>query len=61
MFHQVMVRPNNCDALRGFGGGATGGNLNQNSIEFRMVVHIFGGMWSPSCTNVALQKPALNE
>ncbi|XP_071950072.1 uncharacterized protein [Antedon mediterranea] len=34
------------------------GNLNMNPQEYQMVVHLFGGKSSPSCSNFALRKVA---
>ena len=33
-------------------------DLNQEPEEFQMLVHLFGGRWSPSTLNFALQKTA---
>ena len=56
MFHQVLVRPSDCDALRFL--WWPNGNLNQPPEEFQMRVHLFGGASSPSCANFALRKTA---
>lgn len=36
----------------------TQGEISQTPKEYRMLVHIFGAMSSPSCANFALQKTA---
>ncbi|XP_028395694.1 uncharacterized protein LOC114519723 [Dendronephthya gigantea] len=56
MFHQVLVRPSDCDALRFL--WWPNGNLSQPPEEFQMRVHLFGGASSPSCANFALRKTA---
>lgn len=54
MYHQVKVTPDDRDALRfvWFQGDDTGGP----SVTYRMTSHLFGGVWSPSCANYALQQ-----
>ena len=56
MFHQVRVRPSDCDALRFL--WWPDGKLDQPPKEFQMTVHLFGGASSPSCANFALRKTA---
>ena len=56
MFHQVRVRPSDCDALRFL--WWPDGNLDSVPREFQMRVHLFGGTSSPSCANFALKKTA---
>ena len=56
MFHQVRVRPSDCDALRFL--WWPDGNLDQPPEEFQMMVHLFGGASSPSCASFALRKTA---
>ncbi|MGL4646744.1 MAG: hypothetical protein ACRCVL_06520, partial [Cetobacterium sp.] len=49
MFHQVKVHPNDCDLLRFL--WWPGGNIDGDLEEYRMVVHLFGGTSSPSCSS----------
>ena len=56
MFHQVSVRPSDCDALRFL--WWPDGNLNSVPEEYQMLVHLFGGASSPSCANFALRRTA---
>ena len=56
MFHQVRVRPSDCDALRFL--WWPDGNLDNEPQEYQMRVHLFGGASSPSCANFALKKTA---
>ena len=56
MFHQVRVRPSDCDALRFL--WWPDGNLDSQPEEYQMRVHLFGGASSPSCANFALKKTA---
>ena len=56
MFHQVRVRPSECDALRFL--WWPDGNLDNEPQEYQMGVHLFGGASSPSCANFALKKTA---
>ena len=56
MFHQVRVSPCHRDALR-FLWWKEGNMANQSEI-YRMAVHLFGGVWSPSCANYALRRTA---
>ena len=56
MFHQVRVRPSDCDALRFL--WWPNGNLGAPPEEYQMRVHLFGGTSSPSCANFALKKTA---
>ena len=56
MFHQIRVSPEYRDALRFL--WWTDGNLNTKPQTYRMCVHLFGGIWSPSCATFALQRVA---
>ena len=56
VFHQVRVRPSDCDALRFL--WWPDGNLDSQPKEYQMRVHLFGGASSPSCANFALKKTA---
>jgi hypothetical protein len=53
MFHQVLVRPSDCDALRFL--WWPNGNLDKPPEEFQMKEHLFGGASSLSCANFALR------
>lgn len=54
MFHQIGVAPEHRDALRFL--WWKGGKLTSPPKVFRMKVHLFGGVWSPSCASYALQR-----
>ena len=56
MFHQVRVSPKDRDALRflWWKNGEIGGEVE----VYRMCVHLFGGVWSPSCASFALRRVA---
>ena len=56
MFHQVRVRPSDCDALRFL--WWPDGNLDSQPEEYQIRVHLFGGASSPSCANFILKKTA---
>ncbi|XP_035983363.1 uncharacterized protein LOC118557443 [Fundulus heteroclitus] len=56
MFHQVRIPENDVDFLRFL--WWPDGNTNQPLREFRMVVHLFGAVSSPSCANFALRQTA---
>ena len=56
MFHQVRVRPTDCDALRFL--WWPDGNLAFQPEEYQMTVHLFGAASSPSCANFALKRVA---
>ncbi len=58
MFYQVQVRPDDRDLLRFY--WWPGGDLNQDLKEYRMAVHVFGAVSSPSIANYALQKTAID-
>lgn len=54
MFHQIGVPPEHRDALRFLWWEK--GKLTCTPKVFRMKVHLFGGVWSPSCASYALQR-----
>ena len=56
MFLQIKVCPGDVDALRFL--WFPGNDVRQEPVECRMLVHLFGGVWSPSCANFALRKTA---
>ena len=56
MFHQVRVHPEDRDALRFLWWPC--GDLDKDPEVYRMTVHLFGGTWSPSCCNFALNRTA---
>lgn len=56
MFHQVKVPDEDSDLLRFL--WWTSGNITQEMVEYKMVVHIFGATSSPSCASFALRKCA---
>lgn len=56
MFHQVKVAQDNQDFLRFLWWPE--GDLNQELVEYRMTVHLFGAVSSPSCACYALRKTA---
>ena len=56
MFYQVQVPPKQRDFLRFL--WWPGGDLNAELKEYRMTVHPFGAVSSPSCANYALRKTA---
>ena len=58
MFHQVKVDPKDYDALRFL--RWQDGDLTQQPVEYRMVVHLFGTTSSPSCASFCLRKTALD-
>jgi len=54
MFHQIKVTPQHRDALRFL--WWRGGDPSQRPSTYRMAVHPFGGVWSPSCAAFSLQR-----
>lgn len=56
MFHQVKVAEKHVDFLRFLWWPE--GNLENNLVEHRMTVHLFGAVSSPSCACFALRKTA---
>ena len=56
MFHQVHVNPEHRNFLRFL--WWENGNFDNEPLEFRMTVHLFGASSSPGCANFALKKIA---
>ena len=56
MFHQVKIPATDVDFLRFL--WWPGGDTTQALREFRMTVHLFGAVSSPSCANFALKQTA---
>ncbi|KAL7840982.1 hypothetical protein SRHO_G00246730 [Serrasalmus rhombeus] len=56
MFHQVRVAEDETDFLRFL--WWPDGNITQGIVEYRMTVHLFGAVSSPSCACYALRKTA---
>ena len=56
MFHQVMVSPEDRDALRFL--WWPGGDISKTPQVYRMCVHVFGATSSPSCCTFALRESA---
>ena len=54
MFHQVKVTRSDRDALRFL--WFQQDDVNKPPKAYRMASHLFGGVWSPSCANYALQQ-----
>ncbi|XP_042220387.1 uncharacterized protein LOC121865127 [Homarus americanus] len=54
MYHQIHVAPEHRDALRFL--WWENGDLSREPVTYRMKVHIFGGVWSPSCAPYALRR-----
>lgn len=54
MFHQVKVAEEDRDFLRFL--WWPNGDLTQDLMEFRMTVHLFGAVSSPSCASYALRR-----
>ena len=56
MFHQVRVKPRDCDSLRFL--WWPNGDLSIPPQEYQMLVHLFRATSSPSCCGFALRKVA---
>ena len=56
MFCQVRVRPTDRDVLRFL--WWQDGDMSQEPETYQMNIHLFGGVWSPSCANFALLRTA---
>jgi len=56
MFCQVRVAPRDQDVLRFL--WWPDGDMNQEPDTYKMTIHLFGGVWSPSCANFALLRTA---
>ena len=56
MFYQVQVFSSDCDSLQFL--WWPDGDLDKDPEEYQMLVHLFGGASSLSCTNFALKKTA---
>ena len=56
MFHQVRVSPKDRDVLRFL--WWKDGEIGSEVEVYRMCVHLFGGVWSPSCASFALRRVA---
>ena len=54
MFHQVRVRPPDCDSFRFL--WWRDNDLSKEPTEYQMMVHLFGSVSSPTCANFALRK-----
>ena len=56
MFHQVKVPDEDSDLLRFL--WWTSGDISEEIVEYKMVVHLFGATSSPSCSSFGLRKCA---
>ena len=56
MFHQVLVNQTDRDVLRFL--WWSNDDISCAPKIYRMVAHLFGGVWSPSCANFALKHTA---
>jgi len=59
MFHQVKVSPHQRDALRFL--WWQDGDQTQPVKVYKMTVHLFRGIWSPSAANYALHRAAIDQ
>ena len=57
MFHQVLVDPKDCNALRFLWWPED--DLTREPTEHQMLVHLFGATSSPTCSNFSLRKTAI--
>ncbi|KXJ19734.1 hypothetical protein AC249_AIPGENE21546 [Exaiptasia diaphana] len=58
MYYQVKVDSDDIDALRFL--WYPNNDISQDPVEYRMLVHPFGGFWSASCANYALRRTAMD-
>ena len=58
MFYQVKIPPDQRSCLRFL--WWTKSDINKEVIGFEMCTHVFGGTSSPSCSNFALKKTAID-
>lgn len=56
MFHQVKVPQEDSDLLLFL--WWPGGDVNEQLVEYKMIVHLFGATSSPSCASYALRQCA---
>ncbi|XP_046555300.1 uncharacterized protein LOC124264596 [Haliotis rubra] len=56
MFHQVRVAEEHRNALRFL--WWPDGDVSRQFEIYRMTVHLFGGVWSPSCASFAVRRTA---
>ena len=56
MFHQVHVTTEDRDVLRFLWWDQD--DSSKEPLVYRMTVHLFGGVWSPSCSSYALRRTA---
>ena len=56
MFHQVRVKPEDCDALRFLWWEDS--DFTKGVVDHQMLVHLFGASSSPCCASFALKKTA---
>ena len=56
MFYQVRVNPEDRNYLRFL--WWPNGDLEEQPVDYQMLVHLFGGASSPSCANFALKRTA---
>ncbi|KAK4324775.1 hypothetical protein Pmani_004615 [Petrolisthes manimaculis] len=54
MFHQIRVTPDDRDVLRFL--WFKDDDTRKSLSTYQMTSHLFGGVWSPSCANYALQQ-----